>query len=147
MYNLWMSLNLEYLPLFIFVLTLTYKKKKGKRTTIKKKINPTTKRMFGRWRRDGRSAPLSPQHGAWVLGLCGTQALIHGCRGGTRAIGVQASVRSASGPGVGHRFCAVVGTSHQAIGPFLILCSCVTRRQLSGPEGNLEKLVYFVWFQ
>lgn len=38
--------------------------------------------MFGRWRRDGRSAPLSPRHGAWVLGSCGTQALIRGCRGG-----------------------------------------------------------------
>lgn len=37
MYNLWMSLNLEYFPLFIFVSTLTYKKEKRK--TIKKTPN------------------------------------------------------------------------------------------------------------
>ena len=36
MYNLWMSSSLEYLPLFIFVLTLTYKKKeKREKKTMK----------------------------------------------------------------------------------------------------------------
>lgn len=35
-----------------------------------------------------------------------------------------------------HRFCVVVGTSHQAIGPFQILRSYVTKRKLSGPEGH-----------
>lgn len=44
-----MSLNGEYLPLFIFVSTLTYKKK-SKRKTIKKDTL-TTKRMFWRWGR------------------------------------------------------------------------------------------------
>lgn len=37
MYNLWMSLNLEYLPLFIFVLTLTYKKKEKEKPLEKNK--------------------------------------------------------------------------------------------------------------
>lgn len=54
MYNLWMSSSLEYLPLFIFVLTLTYKKKKKrgrkkekreKKNNKKQKTHPTTKRM------------------------------------------------------------------------------------------------------
>lgn len=60
-----MSSSLEYLPLFIFVLTLTYKKKKN-RKAIKKKQHPTTKRMFRCWRRNGPSAPLS--HNVWGLG-------------------------------------------------------------------------------
>lgn len=59
-----MSSSLEYLPLFIFVLTLTYKKKK-KKSNLKKK-HPTTKRMFRCWRRNGPSAPLS--HNVWGLG-------------------------------------------------------------------------------
>ncbi|KAF6088308.1 hypothetical protein HJG60_008164 [Phyllostomus discolor] len=52
MYNLWMSPNLEYLPLFIFVLTLTYKKKEKKSNGKKKKSKtPTAEGMFWCWRR------------------------------------------------------------------------------------------------
>ena len=40
-----MSSSLEYLPLFIFVLTLTYKRKEGEKDNKKQKTHPTTKRM------------------------------------------------------------------------------------------------------
>ena len=42
-----MSPNLEYLPLFIFVLTLTYKKKKKRKATEKKTNPQQQKECFG----------------------------------------------------------------------------------------------------
>lgn len=53
MYNLWMSSNLEYPPLFIFVLTLTYKKKK--KSNLK---NPNNKKNVLMLERVGPSAHL-----------------------------------------------------------------------------------------
>lgn len=67
MYNLWMSSSLEYLPLFIFVLTLTYKKKeRGEKNNKKQKTHPTTKRTSGCWRKDGHPARLSQGCGEGV---------------------------------------------------------------------------------
>lgn len=80
MYNLWMSSNLEYPPLFIFVLTLTYKKKKRERKAIKK--NPNNKKNVLMLERVGPSAHLS--HDGMGTGPgngCHTQVLFPGCPG------------------------------------------------------------------
>lgn len=142
-----MSLSLEYLPLFIFVLTLTYKKKREREKQLKKKKHTQQQKEClnvgegmvsqptchsGMERAWGPPWPTGPHPGM----PRGMWAVFHSyvC---TQHIGIR-SFR--------HRFGAVVGTSHPTIGPFQMLCYHVLKDKLSGPEGHVEELVYFMWF-
>lgn len=135
-----MSSNLEYPPLFIFVLTLTYKKKKEKEKQLKKpqqqkecfdvgegwSISPSVTRWYGDWARE--RLPHAGPH--------------PGVPRGTQAVVIWTSRHTTLGI---ISFDDVMGTSHRTVvGPFQILRYYVTRCKLSGPEGHMERPVYFM---
>lgn len=74
-----MSSSLEYLPLFIFVLTLTYKKKKEKQL---KKNTPNNKKNVLMLEKEWSISPsVTSCMGTGPGGGCCTQVLILGCPG------------------------------------------------------------------
>lgn len=132
-----MSSNLESPPLFIFVLTLTYKKKRERKAI--KKTNPTTKRMFWCWREGWSVSPsVTRWYGDWAREWLSHAGPHPGVPRGTRAVVIWTS---------GHRtlgmisFSDDVGASRRTVvGPFRVLRDCVIRCKLSGPEGLTERL-------
>lgn len=76
--------------------------------------------------------------------VCCTQVLLRGCPEQRELFSFVRLDAAHQDREFRHRFCAVVGTSHQAIGPFPILRYDVIKWKLSGPEGHVQKLVSFM---
>lgn len=122
--------NLEYLPLFIFVLTLTYKKE-----NLKKKKKPNKKNVLMLEDSDGIATchMASRKYGAWDRRAHMSSPW---AAQGTWGIFTGMVLAAHTGQEFGHRVCAVMGTSHQAIASFQILHYYVIKCKLPAPEGH-----------
>lgn len=139
-----MSSSLEYLPLFIFVLTLTYKKREEKK--------PIKNRKHTQQQKEG----LDAGERMVIQPVCHRVRRGRGARFGAHsssssdapwAVCIRMSVRGTLGSGISStEFGAAADTSHAPIGPFQILRCHVTKGKLSGPEGRTEELVNCMWF-
>lgn len=102
--------------------------------------------MFECWRRDGQPAHLSQWYGEGVGITVAHRSSSWDAQGKVSRFHSYVCTQHTGIRSFRHRFGAVVGTSHPAIGPFQMLCYHVLKDKLSGPEGHVEELVYFMWF-
>ena len=109
----------------------------------KNTTHPTTKRMFGCWRKHGQPAVCHRGTERAQGSLCSAQLLLYDA---PWAVSICMSVHSILGSGISStEFSAAMDTPHVPIGPFEILCHHAIKGKLSGPEGYVEELINLMW--
>ena len=110
----------------------------------KNTTHPTTKRMFGCWRKDGQPAICHRGTERAQGSLCSAQLLLYDA---PWAVSICMAVHSILGSWISSiEFSAAMDISHVPTGPFEILCYHAIKGKLSAPEGYMEELINLMWF-